>query len=228
MIASVRLSSIGLAVAGAAAFALLTPPGPYNAGAQSPTIGISRTSQVPGGQLTAELSAFDIPPPGLGAWTINITYDPSVVTAVRCRAATGVFTTCNWEFAANIVRVSGADTHGLIGDNLLVRLLFECGPTVASSPLTLSVEVLVDGTVGGPQPIEAVLRHGNIACAPEEPTPSTATPQPVAPTRTATPVLPPLGAGVANSPGAARWPIWLSIALAAAGLASIVGARRSA
>ena len=50
--------------------------------AQQPQISIIDTRQVPGAELSVELSAFNIPDPGLGAWTIDVMYDPTVVTAI--------------------------------------------------------------------------------------------------------------------------------------------------
>jgi len=108
-----------------------------------------------------ELEALAIAEPGLGAWTIDVHYDPEVVTLLECGAEHGGL--CNTHFAENAVRVTGVSAKGLDGDNFLATLFFGC-KKVGSSDLALSLSVFADATPGGPQPIDANLLQGGITC----------------------------------------------------------------
>jgi hypothetical protein len=186
--------------------------------AQETALNITSATQVPGGEASAELTALSIPAPGLGAWTIDITYDPAVVTAVACTPESAELNVCNAAFSDDTVRVAGANGDGLQGDTLLASIVFECDNSDGVSDLTLSIRTLVDATVGDPQAIDATLQHGSITCASEEPPPST-------PTETPTPdagILPDSGTGGDFDGGGSL--NWLVAALAAAGLVALAGA----
>ena len=148
--------------------------------AQDPTLRAGVITIGPGGQGFINLETLDIAPPGVGAWTIDILYDPSVVTPVFCGAhASGL---CNPEYTPNTIRVIGADSSGLEGDTTLAQITFACKQQGAATSLTIILASIVDNTAGDPQPIEVAIVHGNVSCTGQPPTPTpTPTPPPSGP-----------------------------------------------
>jgi hypothetical protein len=132
------------------------------ASALSPTVSIGSVTVAPSEEATVNLEALDIGAPGLGAWTIDIVYDPSVVTAVACDPHEDAL--CNPGFASNRVRVTGASATGLQGDTVLAAVTFQCNGT-GSSSLTPAIVNIDDATLGGPEEISVAVQAGNIACA---------------------------------------------------------------
>lgn len=141
---------------------------PAPASAAGPSVAISSLETGVGFEGKVDLEAFKIPQPGLGAWTIDVHYNPEVVTLLDCGAEHGGI--CNEAFAENAARVTGVSAFGLPGGSYLATLVFAC-KKVGSSDLGLSINVLADATVGNPQPIEAALAHGEIVCGEEPPAP---------------------------------------------------------
>jgi hypothetical protein len=131
--------------------------------AQDPTVRIGSGSGDAGDRVTVTLEALDIGDPGLGAWSIDVSYDPDVVTARSCGPEHGAV--CNPEFADDTVRLAGATAEGFEGDTVLGTLTFECGDDGGSSPLEISLADFADATVGGPMPIDASVENGSITCA---------------------------------------------------------------
>ena len=129
-------------------------------------ISIGSASLSVGAEGSVSVNALNIPDPGLGAWTIDITYDPVVVSVVACVGEHGGV--CNPAFESNILRITGATASGIIGDNSLGSAVFRCN-AVGTSSLTVNVPLLVDGTIGDPQPVVAATQNGVISCT----TPST-------------------------------------------------------
>lgn len=201
--------------------------------AQAPTVSVGSTTIAVGGQGSVALQALDMAAPGLGAWSMNIVYDPGVVTQVGCTPQSG--SVCNPNFAADTIRVTGASAGGLEGDTTLATFAFRC-TSVGTSALTLSVDTLADATPGSPQPITAATTNGSVTCqeppTPPSPPPPTAT-QPPGPTPTPVVVIvPSAGFGPFDSggPSVAGWFIaglagagiaWLTAGLA--GLAGVTG-----
>ena len=195
--------------------------------AQNEAIGITSESAAPGAQVSVDMSASGIGPPGLGAWTIDIVYDPAVLTAVSCSPAQGGV--CNTAYGANTVRVSGASANGVEGDNVLASIEFRC-EVEGSSAVTPVIDLLVDATIGDPQPLEAAEQAGSVTC---QETPPTSTPgatnTPGAPAATSTPAgssLPVAGTGFGRGVGGGSdgggAPFWLIAGLTGAGLAWLV------
>ncbi|MCH8025709.1 MAG: dockerin type I repeat-containing protein [Chloroflexi bacterium] len=145
------------------------------AAAEDATVGVSSVKAELGYEAVVEVEALHITAPGLGAWTIDIAYDPDVITPVGCSAALGGI--CNIAFSADTVRLVGVSTQGVAGDAVLGEIVFECRQ-VGESALTLEPDVFADATRGAPQPIAAVINHGSFTCS-AEPLP-TATPEPTA------------------------------------------------
>lgn len=159
------------------------------AAAQEDSVGIGSATINVNSSGTVELAAENIGEPGLAAWSIDVVYDPDVVSAVDCLPNdSGV---CNPNFAANTVRVTGASASGSEGDTSLASLTFRC-LTEGTSPLTVNVNEFADGTLGRPQAIDVTVVHGSINCVTvvqptatpeeddvvEEPTPQQPTPAP--------------------------------------------------
>jgi hypothetical protein len=108
------------------------------------------------------LQALNMPAPGLGAWTVDIGYDGSVVSATSCSGFAGGV--CNVTYGATIVRVVGAvGSGGYVGNRDLASISFRCD-AAGETPLTLTVRVLADGTPGSPQPISASIENGTVSC----------------------------------------------------------------
>jgi hypothetical protein len=220
-----RPTKFGLIRAAGAAALLALAAGLFfasQATAQDEAVAIGRATVVPGTDATVALEALDIGSPGLGAWEIGITYDPSVVSVRSCSAGTG--SVCNPNFSSNQIRVVGALSSGRVGDTLLANITFRCGNDEDTSALTVTIVVLADATVGSPRPITADAVHGAIDCSeaaglPERPTserPSEAEPT----ATTAVGGLPPTGTGSTGGTGPL---FWAFAALSASGIAAAAG-----
>lgn len=168
--------------------------------AASGTASVGSDSVAPGEQGSVDVEALGVEAPGLGAWTIDIMYDPDVVTAVGCDAEQET-SVCNSEYAADTVRLTGATAVGLEGDSLLGTIVFECGDEEGTSPLEVSLFTFADATLGGPMDIDAETVDGEFACEEE-------------------PELPQTGTGGGDSGSVLGW---LIAALAAAGVAGVAG-----
>ena len=170
-------------------------------------VSIGSATAAPGAEASVDLEALDISDPGLGAWTVDISYDTDVISVADCSPEQGGV--CNPEFGDGVIRVTGASASGLEGDTVLATITFECGDAEGTSDLGLSVEVFADATIGDPQDIDMTVSGGSIECAEEEPT--------------ATQEVtggPATGTGGAESGGGLGW---LIAGLAAAGVAGVVG-----
>ena len=187
---------------------------------QGAAISVGDGSARVGQRDTVSLDAQDIPEPGLGAWTIDVSYDTNIVSAVSCEPAQDGLGVCNPEFDDNTVRSTGANIDGLAGDNSLADLTFEC-QEAGSTALTISIQVLADATLGNPQLIDAETFDGSFDCS----TATAATPTP-----TVVPVRPPVtgsgGGGIGFDGGS---PVsWLIAGLAGAGIAWLLSGAASA
>ena len=170
------------------------------------TVDVHDGSAAPGDEGTVDVGAHGVGGEGLGAWTIDIAYDASVITAVDCTAEQGGV--CNAEFGDGVVRVTGASAGGLDGDTVLGSITFECGADEGTSALTISVNVFADATIGDPQDLNPDVGDGTFDC--EE--------AGAAPTD-----LPPVGTGgVSGGSGSSLG--WLVALLALAGAAGLVTA----
>ena len=118
----------------------------------------SYTAEV-GEEVTVVLQAVDIPPPGLGAWTIDMMYDTAVVTATGCEAQLGGV--CSPAFMDDTVRTTGALAAGVPGSFALTMFSFRCD-VVGTSELILTEEVLT--TAEPVQEDTILLDNGSITC----------------------------------------------------------------
>lgn len=79
-----------------------------------------------GGEVALRLAAY-VPPPGLGAFTIDVAYDPSVALVTGCEALPEAI--CNPSYSAGTVRLAGTSVTGLKGEMDLATLTFRAtGP----------------------------------------------------------------------------------------------------
>ncbi len=157
-----RLSLLGVAAVAALLGAL------FLAGAASAqggdAVGVSSGSAGAGDEGDVTVAATDIAEPGLGAWTLDITYDNSLISAVDCVPEQGGV--CNPNFADDTVRITGASAGGLEGDSTLGTITFECGNDGGTSDLDLSIFTFADATIGGPLPIaDVTVGDGTFTCA---------------------------------------------------------------
>lgn len=157
-----KLSLIGVAAVAALLGAL------FLAGAASAqggdAVGVSSGGAAPGESDDVTVAATDIGEPGLGAWTLDITYDSSLISAVDCVPEQGGV--CNPNFADDMVRITGASAGGLEGDSTLGTITFECGNDGGTSDLELALFTFADATIGGPLPIDDVtVSDGTFTCS---------------------------------------------------------------
>ncbi len=143
------------------------------ASAQEELITIDSASAAVGELAAVNVDSLNIPEPGLGAWTVDVTYDPTVVSAIACIPENG--SVCNPAFDSQTVRITGASAGGVVGDATLGALSFGCD-VEGTSPLTLNVALLVDATIGDPQEITADTQNGSITCTAGGTTDPTPTP----------------------------------------------------
>ena len=132
--------------------------------AEDAAVSVSSANVELGQQALVDVEALNIAAPGLGAWTIDIAYDPDVITPVGCSAALGGI--CNVTFSATTVRLLGVSALGVAGDVELGEIVFEC-KQAGESALELTTPVLADAMLGAPQPIAAAIRHGSVTCSGE-------------------------------------------------------------
>jgi hypothetical protein len=163
-----------------------------------PLVGASEATAETGEHGTVELYAQEFADPGLGAWTIDLRYDPDVISIASCTpvAQTSV---CNAEYADGIVRSAGANAQGIIGDTVIAEIVFECADDEGSTELEVLPRDVADATIGGPQLLTVDLSDGMVTCeaGEEEPPPAGGTPTA---TRTPAPLMPDAGNGGPGMP----------------------------
>jgi len=121
----------------AAAALLGTPAAPLRLRPESATLAT-------GGTLGVRIE-LDPPAGGLGAWTVDVAYDPALLKPVDCTTDTGgAGALCNRAPAglSGIVRLLGSAAPGLSGSLTLGRITFEAlsagTPTLKAAPATLA------------------------------------------------------------------------------------------
>jgi hypothetical protein len=164
-----RLGLVLVAAAAAGAFALVAS----GALAAGPTVSIGSGSAKPGAQVALDLKAASVASPGLGAWSIDITYDPAVVTPVACVTEHGAV--CNTHYDNNTVRTAGASAIGFEGDTGLAKITFECANAAGESAITVALPDFADATLGGPVQIAASIVNGKVSCTNATPVPQVPT-----------------------------------------------------
>jgi hypothetical protein len=165
-----------------------------------------------------------IPAAGLGASDISVAFNPAVLKITSCGTG-GLDGACNPNAPGGPARAAGFKAPAITtGPVVIAALTFDCvGAAAASSAVTITVNELLDGAPGQPQPISASVQNGTVVCGEAAASP------PLAPAQTPTPaVLPPTGGSVGDSSGAGTgWIIAVAAALAIGALGlGIFGARR--
>jgi hypothetical protein len=150
------------------------------AGGSTVTLTVSDGTGVVGQTAAVDLKVLDVGAPGLGAYTVDVSYDADIVTAETCNGAGGPGTPaaatttpnaaipglsfCNPKYAFDQVRAVGAITQGATGDLPLANIVFTC-KKAGSSALTISVDTLADATIGDPTDINHTEQNGTITCS---------------------------------------------------------------
>jgi len=142
-----------------------TEPSGSAAGATSEittTVQAAAATGTVGGDVEAVVLASAVAAPGLGAWTIEVAYDPAIVSATACEGTE--ISACNAHLDDRTVRLAGAAAVGLQGDVTLMTLTFTCDAP-GTSPLTVDVVLIADATIGNPLPIDATAQDGSVTCS---------------------------------------------------------------
>ncbi len=200
-----------LAGIGAALVAVLVLAG--SAFAQDGGVSVSDGSAADGDSDTVTLDVADVGGEGLGAWTVDISYDNDLLKATDCTAEQGGV--CNENFTDDSVRITGASAGGISGDTSLGSITFECDGEGTSS-LSIDLSVFADATIGDPQDLSPSTSNGTFTCADEE--------EP-----TATTVVtggPQTGTGLSSGSSSFSWLIALFAVIGVAVLATGYGVAR--
>jgi hypothetical protein len=79
---------------------------------------------------------------GLGAWTLDIHYDPTRTQVSACTAADG--SVCNLSYGPGTIRIAGVSVAGLSGSLVLARLSLASRGRAPAAALTVTPVVLTD------------------------------------------------------------------------------------
>ena len=115
-----------------------------------------------GGEAKAAIQALGVGAPGLGAWTIEVSFDPAIVSATACEGTES--SACNTQLDDHTIRLAGASAVGLQGDVTLMTLTFQCN-AAGTSPLDVNIVLLADATIGNPLAIDAPAQDGSVTCS---------------------------------------------------------------
>ena len=144
-------------------------------------IRIGSSTAVVGEDVTVALEAVDIPAEGaLGVWTVDVTYDASVVSLVECNAQLGGV--CNPAHGENTLRVTGASAGGLSGTATLAEIAFVCsraGATDLAVRLSIGGSFPVGDVPSFPDPVSGTITCTDLPA--KLPTTGTAASQPASP-----------------------------------------------
>ena len=156
--------------------AALLVGGPFVSGRSTATVTMESGSVPPGGSETVRLKALNVDAPGIGAVTIDIQYDNTVVGASACAPDVGNrldLDQCKLDYGPSKMRMTGISVAGALGDIALADITFQAiGNPGECSPLVIQVATLADpeGT-----PITHTVQDGQLCVSSPTPT-STATP----------------------------------------------------
>ena len=208
-----RASRLGFIVAAVVAVALIGGFLAAQVSAAAHVLDVHEAKAGVGETASVDVGSHDIADPGLGSWTIDVSWDSSIVTLKSCDTASVGFNECNDAFATDTLRIVGFVGDGLIGSTVLASLTFTCDAE-GVSPLEVDATTLVlkDGTAGDPGQISGPVNDGSITCN-VEPEATTAP----------TEVIPPITGTGPLAEGSNGVSGWLIVALAAAGFAALAG-----
>jgi hypothetical protein len=195
-----RLSGIGRLAPVGAALAVLASVGVLLGGsivsAQGTTIdGGTWTCGAASTGNVVEITLTDVPAGGLGAADISVAFDSAVLKITACDTG-DLDGACNPNAPGGPAQAAGFKAPAITAASAVVATLtFDCvGAAGTSSALDVTVNELVDGTSGDPQPITAAVEDGAVT--------------------TGATAMPSTGADGSSSSGAsAGWIIPLAVAL---------------
>ena len=117
--------------------------------AQSGTlVAISSGSVAPANSIVVNVGASGVPSPGLGAVTVDVSFDPTLVDAVACAADPNhrfTLRSCNRDFSLSTLRFTAISAIGVAGDFPLADITFQAiGESGQSSTLNVSIVTFAD------------------------------------------------------------------------------------
>ena len=124
-----------------------------------PLVGIqpNRVNLAAGSSTTVQVQAETTE--GLGAWTVDVIYDPTVVKVTGC-TATAANALCNATFASNTIRLTGVSVSGLTGTQTLANITFTAVASKgSSSAVSVGLRTFANATGA---PIKATTVDGRI------------------------------------------------------------------
>lgn len=183
MVRSIQGSKLPLALVASALVALAAWAAIVGVASAAGSVSAGSATVEPGasGSVTVDASATD-----LGAWEIDIVYDPAVITVDGCTEGAVGLNLCSVDLVAeNTVRVVGASTSGSDGDVVLATIDFTAvGDEGDCTDLAVTVNQFADT---GSEELNPSATDGEICIETPTPTPSP-TPAPTeAPTPTPAP-----------------------------------------
>ncbi|MDZ4278908.1 MAG: dockerin type I repeat-containing protein [Dehalococcoidia bacterium] len=133
-----------------------------DASAGGTTLRIASATAPIKGVAHVAIAGLDVPPPGLGAWTLDIVYDSSITFPLDCVTREGGL--CKTVFDDDSVRMTGAVEDGLTGQVWIASYAFGCGSNAGIGSLDLQISVFADAG-DPPQNIDADVVDGSITCS---------------------------------------------------------------
>lgn len=192
------IAALGVAAAGVMALTR----GELVRGATDTVVRIGSGDVVPGDRTTVPLEALAVPQPGLAAVTVDIAFDPHVVTPSEWSAGPNYDSVlCNLLWTADSVRCTAISARGVSGDSLLASVTFDTvGSSGQCSALEIEVATFADPS-GNPLPVSP--QDGQV-CISDEPSSVSPSPAPASPTPEA--AATPLGPSDASATASATGP----------------------
>jgi len=102
-------------------------------------LGVGSATVSPGGVASVPIWAR-APAPGIGAYTIDVRYDASLVQAEGCGVFFGV---CNHHRAKGVARFVGADAAGIVGAVTLGHLTLRAGKQEGLTPIKPDIQEFI-------------------------------------------------------------------------------------
>jgi hypothetical protein len=139
----------------------------------SATVSVSSATVELDGDGTVEVKVLGVDDPGLGAWSVDVSYDTAIAAAIACEPQNASI--CNPAYSPTSVRVTGAVATGLEGDTTIALIKFRCAD-LGETDLTITINVIADATIGAPKELDTTTQDGAITCVESAPPPATSTP----------------------------------------------------
>lgn len=140
---------------------------------EQPLVSVTSAAGPNGGQVTVSLDG-ETGSATIGAFIIDVVYDPAVVAAVECTSAAGL---CNADFTGSSVRVAGISLGGMTGHIDFADITFGVTGSAGSST-GLDVQVIdLFGLMSEDYTDQTTVQDGGVSVTGGGPTP---TPDPAA------------------------------------------------